>query len=1308
MKSASLFSNQVSFMKRFLLSSLLLLAMGRMAFCQAPYVNDGNVRVPLDDPTWSLVQLNTPSFVNNGYFFVDMTLLQSVVGAGTYYETSGTLNYTNNGVMAAVPGFDFENFPASVGQPQLVANFVNNANGFGGGEIYATNSTLLTLFGGQGLATVKVHATNVVDSGLIQIDNGGLIDVVGKDLDLRRGRFTMLGGAGVALLDYAWEHFGNTNQFWFPAADLSPTTAISTVFTTANALSAQMVLNNAVVYFQNLNPQPGLDGIIVWRGIYLQDNSPTNVTANVFFDNSVFANGAFHIEWAGSYRDPVGKETLTNYFYLTDDPAARRNTNNYPFPIPPDFTFTEGTNRQIGPGTVFATPGFANPAPLGTVTNDFSYESVRPGPVSIDTNSVPGGSITNLPGRIQLSGSGNVNLANTHVFGPNYFLLNAPVNLVDNSNAQIFAPYSDLNIGVTNGSLTMSNLLIPHLPAWTGVPGAPSAVTEIAINQNGFFTFGPAPMGGIQAWSASYFFVDPNGVTNDVRILLVNSAIQPTSPALQHNVSLHAPNNQVIADELNIFGNFSSDTATLTITTNDDNAFSATGELNFLSPNIYWSTAFPNLQYLTNWGQISSMNLVNFAGNMPGPSSDRAAATPYQAFVNHGTIADQGVFIRANYFENSGLIEESLNNGIDINITGTALATNGSFIATNGHVSIAANSLLASNGVINAGQFLSLTMPCFLSDGYVFGNQFGHITNSVLPNVVTNGNIWSVGGGIRIMGKPTTGDLLGTTITNVAFNNIDSVTVWPGEDRGASPSGYANNLALGRMVFNSDADPSHFTFASLGGNNALYVDSIEFQGSATNTDVNGNFQAVTIQPGMKIYFAQALMNGVSVAEKLNGKNGGGFLWVSNYAGVYSSTNIPYPDGNTYIFNDALAISPNIDSDNDGTVNVGDPTPIPAGLTFDIVNTGPQACGSPGGGGDGGGGGTGGTNSSASGNGPGTLSFPNHPSNSSAVSFTLAQGSYNGLFYETNGIKPTTSGFFTANVTSKGGFTAKLQIGGKTYSFSKPSFDVSGHSSNSVAGKGLTPLTVDLQLVNNDEITGVITGDGWTAQLVADRAAFTSKNAAPSDWIGKDTLLLTANTNSTTPTGDIFGAVTVSKSGDVQWSGTLPDGSKVSQKSALSKGGVWPLYAAPYGGSGSLMGWLQLTNGNSDIGGSAILVVPAGKNNLYPNGLTNDLDAAGSSVTGVIGALSHSILTLGDTSLINAVTISGKNGQSTNSTLKLSVNLNTGLFSGSVVDPGSSQKLSFQGALLEKSGIGGGFFLNADKNQGGKVSLSPAN
>ena len=71
-----------------------------------------------------------------------------------------------------------------------------------------------------------------------------------------------------------------------------------------------------------------------------------------------------------------------------------------------------------------------------------------------------------------------------------------------------------------------------------------------------------------------------------------------------------------------------------------------------------------------------------------------------------------------------------------------------------------------------------------------------------------------------------------------------------------------------------------------------------------------------------------------------------------------------------------------------------------------------------------------------------------------------------------------------------------------------------------------------------------------------------------------------------------------------------------------------------------------------------------------------------------------------------MTISGKTVQSSNPAWKLSVNPKNGLFNGSVTDPNTHQKLLFQGALLEKSGIGGGYFLNAD--QSGKVNFGPAN
>ena len=445
-------------------------------------------------------------------------------------------------------------------------------------------------------------------------------------------------------------------------------------------------------------------------------------------------------------------------------------------------------------------------------------------------------------------------------------------------------------------------------------------------------------------------------VTNDVRVLIIGSAMQPTTTAFQKDVVLHAANDLVIHDPLIIYDNFTRDTATLTVATNDSSAYNLFGTL-LIQPQEYnWSAALPNLQYLTNWGAIATENQGNFVDNMPSFLSPRSQATPYQAFVNYGSITNQGIFVEANYFANSGsIVEDSTGGGffggvttsagIDIR-SSTAISTNSLLQATNGPISIAANSLLISNSVVFSGRTLSFNTPCFVSDGYAFGNQFGHATNTTPLNVVTNGNFFTTAGGVQMQAKPASGDLLGTTITNISVNSLVSMNVWAGDDRGASPAGFAENTALGRMIFTSDGNPSHFLFQGLNNNNALYVDSIEFQGDATNTYPNGDYKAFTIQPGMKIYYAQALMNGVSIAEKLNGKNGGGFIWVSNYAGVYSSTNL-----SGTIYNEALVISPNIDSDNDTIVNKNDPTPIPAGLTFDVSNPGPQACG----GGNGGGG-----------------------------------------------------------------------------------------------------------------------------------------------------------------------------------------------------------------------------------------------------------------------------------------------------------------------------------------------------------------
>ena len=82
---------------------------------------------------------------------------------------------------------------------------------------------------------------------------------------------------------------------------------------------------------------------------------------------------------------------------------------------------------------------------------------------------------------------------------------------------------------------------------------------------------------------------------------------------------------------------------------------------------------------------------------------------------------------------------------------------------------------------------------------------------------------------------------------------------------------------------------------------------------------------------MKVYYAQAYAGGVSVAEKIDGYEGGRLIWVKDYnCGFFSSTNVVFPDGSTNRVNAALAMSCNIDSDGDGQVNCVDPSPIPPG------------------------------------------------------------------------------------------------------------------------------------------------------------------------------------------------------------------------------------------------------------------------------------------------------------------------------------------------------------------------------------------
>ena len=140
--------------------------------------------------------------------------------------------------------------------------------------------------------------------------------------------------------------------------------------------------------------------------------------------------------------------------------------------------------------------------------------------------------------------------------------------------------------------------------------------------------------------------------------------------------------------------------------------------------------------------------------------------------------------------------------------------------------------------------------------------------------------------------------LLGTTIELFAPANRTVHNVWAGTDFGASPAGFTNNLAVGLLILDSlgSTNNTRFTFSGAAPNNALYVDILYFLDQATNRDSVGNPAALNVNSNLVIYYAQAIINGVSVAQKLDGKNNGHLRWVPNYAGAFSSTNLPLSDG----------------------------------------------------------------------------------------------------------------------------------------------------------------------------------------------------------------------------------------------------------------------------------------------------------------------------------------------------------------------------------------------------------------------------
>jgi hypothetical protein len=700
-----------SYMKRLMKWPLLCGLLGFTLACPAPaaddtYLNDAVVTYPGTVAFPPVI--DATNFVNTGTFIINFTTLSL---AQPFYETSDTLNYTNTGLMMVNTGFRFSNQSSgNAGTRTMSSSFVNQST-ISCGSVNNTGDPFGGFLGLFGYSQCIVNATNILSPGEIVAGVDGLIQLAGQNVDLSRSYLNIEGSTANAA---GTGTFGLNTNFWDPSFELGPTSAASAFIPIAPFF---LNLTNSLSYFDVATPNASN---IIYRAIFIQDTSGSNVSYNVYFGNTgLDGSGAATIEWAGHYTDPATGNSISNYLYLRNDYLQSTSTNIFlNNGIPDNFTFSSSTTPAVT-GITPTAAGFLNVFPIGTVTNRYSYANAQLISTTVGTNSVVNGSVTNLPGRVEITASDELDLSFANISGLNYMSLQSPHQFDGSQGASIQAPYSDINIGVTNGFLTVSNLMAPFIPVWSG---------------------------NVQAWSTRWVEV-VNGVTNDFRVMIVGSQLSPLNPTVQQDVKLHGTNSIIISDTFNILRSFTTDAQNLTLRTNQTGygATSFDGEINVLTPDIFWASSLPNLRYLTNDGAIRLQNLTQFWGSSNSITVTPAvAATGILAEVSGRTnlLANNKLLIGTNVYVFVSKLTNSFVNQVKIATKFDGTMSN--LIAAINRTAGAGNTYstaTTSNTLVAAGLFSTNTHSFMVTarTAGAAGNAISTTASTVTTNVTWNG-----------------------------------------------------------------------------------------------------------------------------------------------------------------------------------------------------------------------------------------------------------------------------------------------------------------------------------------------------------------------------------------------------------------------------------------------------------------------------------------------------------------------------------------------------------------------------------------
>jgi hypothetical protein len=331
-----------------------------------------------------------------------------------------------------------------------------------------------------------------------------------------------------------------------------------------------------------------------------------------------------------------------------------------------------------------------------------------------------------------------------------------------------------------------------------------------------------------------------------------------------------------------------------------------------------------------------------------------------------------------------------------------------------------------------------------------------------------------------------------------------------------------------------------------------------------------------------------------------------------------------------------------------------------------------------------------------------------------------QGTYNGLFYEEAAVHANSAGAFSLSVGSRGSYSGMLQLGARRLPVSGQ-LDLQCQDTRAFPLSPSNSLTLSLRFgtaSQADKVSGTLTDGNWVSALSGDRAVFDSRTR-PAPYVGAYTLILPGTDGDPSlPAGDGYGTVRVTTSGLASFTGTLADGTAVSQSGTISKDGFWPFYVPVYAGQGALISWLAFTNlPGSDINGLLSWIKPAASNSQYYSaGFRQECDAVGSTYIqparqyGLAIALTNASLAFSGgnlpASFTNSIKVDrlGRLINQNSNALTLTVTPMSGTFKGRVTDPASGNSFSFGGAVFQKQNTGYGSLLGT--NQSSRVVLSP--